>query len=578
MSAPQDTDGAVASTPRLSVEVGVLLVLAALPLLSLVGQPGALLADPSSEFPIKLWSFETFPSVGLFGGRVEGSAFPHPGPLNNPDVVGTIVTGLLRPLVGRVWAYNLFVVLQLQATALATWALARDICADRRAALVAGVGFALTPLVLLYCLTGAVTDMLTLWPYPLAIRAFLRGGLRNGALAGVWAVVGMAACPYNFLVFGAMALPAVLFVPLWGRGVGHGSLVATGLGCALAAAPLGGAYAYELHALTADPDAQVSTASIALTRNVAPYPYLAPGHTDRYTSYLADFVAVGKSALIQRSAGSRYFRAYSPGMLLLLLGALGLAVAPRRAGLFAAMAVWSAIASTGPFLPLNGVWALSTPGNPVWLGLDRWLPGADLLLEPFRYALGAVLGLSVCAAIGLAWVSRRWGGWTVGAAVTVVLAEIAFVSPVPLPLLVADATVPPLYSRLDRLPAGALVELPFFDRGTDVFNRVHFLHQLVHHRPIVDEVVGLPPRAFAENQFLAALVNAEKPQGRLHVDVTDPSRIAQDRAALRAQGYAGLVVDLAGYRSPVERDRVLALIAGMPELTREDGRVVVRAP
>ncbi len=560
------------------VEVPILLALAALPVVSaVVGVPGAVVADVSSEFPIKLWSFESFPSVGLLGGTVS-SAFPHPGPLNNPDVVGTLVTGLLRPLVGRVLAYNLLVILQLQATALAAWALARDVCGDRRSALLAGIGFALTPLVLMYCVTGAVTDMLNLWPYPLAIRAFLRGGLRNGAVAGVWAVVGMVSCPYNFLVFGAMALPAVVFVPWWGRGVGAGSLVATLLGCVLAAAPLGGAYAWKLHQLTADPDAQVSTASIAETRNVAPYPFLRPGHTDRYTTYLADFVAVGKGALIQREAGSRYFRAYSPGISLLVLGLVGLLVAPRRAGLFAVMAVWCAVASTGPYLPLNGAWYLPGPGNPVWLALDRFLPGADLLLEPFRYALGTVLCVAVCASVGLAWVVKRWGVWTANVAVSVWLLELVWVSPVPTPLLVADAQVPAVYSRLSALPAGALVELPFFDRGTDVFNRVHFLHQLVHGRPIVDEVVGLPPRAFAENQFLAALVNAEKPQGRLHVDVTDPSRIAQDRAALRSQGYAGLVIDTDGYRSPAERDRVLALIEGMPVVERDEGRVVVRVP
>ncbi len=563
---------------RVPVEVPVLLVLAALPLLSLVGHSGALLADPASEFPIKLWSFETFPDVGLLGGRVAASAYPHPGPLNNPDVVGTLVTGLLRPLVGRAMAYNLLVMVQLQATALAVWALARDVCGDRRAALIAGVGFALTPLVLMYCVTGAVTDMLNLWPYPLAIRAFLRGGARNGAWAGLWAVVGMVSCPYNFLVFGVMALPAVLFVPLWGRGVGAGSLVATLAGCALAAAPMGGAYAWKLHQLTADPDAQVSTASIAETRNVAPYPFLRPGHTDRYTSYLADFVAVGKGALIQRSAGSRYFRAYSPGILLLVLGLVGVVVAPRRAGLYAGMALWSAVASTGPYLPLNGAWYLPGSGNPVWLVLDRYLPGADLLLEPFRYALGAVLCLAICASIGLAWVVNRWGGWAAPVSVAVWVGELVWVSPVPTPLLVADARVPAVYERLSALPPGALVDLPFFDRGTDVFNRVHFLHQLVHGRPIVDEVVGLPPRAFAENQFLAALVNAEKPQGRLHVDVTDPSRIAQDRAALRAQGYAGLVIDTNGYRSPAERDRVLALIEGMPVVERDEGRVVVRVP
>jgi len=544
---------------RVPAEVWFLLVLGALPLVSLAGHPDALLADAYSEYPIKLWCFENFRGLELLGGRADGIAFPHGGILNNPDPTGTLVTALLRPLVGRVAAYNLLVMLQLQATLLATWALVADLTGSRRSAVLAAAAFTFTPLVLVYCVAGAVTDMLNLWPYPMAIRAFLRGGVRGGAEAGVWASIGLLTCPYNVVVFATMAVPAVLFVPLWGRGVGRGSLPATLAGLLLTVVPLGGATAWHLRTLTNAEDAQVSVETIAETRHVEPYPFLEPEMPDRYTAYLVDYVAVGKDALIEREAGSRYYRAFSPGLSLFALALVGLLARPRQAGLHAAMAAWSVLASLGPFAPLFSDISTSLPANPAWLVSDALVPGADLLLEPFRYGLGAALGLAVCAAIGLDWLGTRLGRWVAPAGVALWLAELVWVSPVPIPLPVNRPEIPAIYHELP-LPPGAVVELPFFDRGTDRFRRVHFLHQLAHRRPIPDEVIGSPPRAYEENQFLAALLAAEKPLGRIRIEVTRPDQVESDRLALGAQGYAGFVVDPSGFANGHRRDAVLALL------------------
>lgn len=559
---------------RVPPEVWVLLLLGAVPLLSLWGHPDALLADAWSEYPVKLWCFETFGGADLLGGPVQTSAFPHGGVLNNPDPVGTVVTGLLRPLVGRVAAYDLLVMLQLQATLLATWALAADVLGARRPAVLAAVGFTFTPLVLVYCVTGAVTDMLNLWPYPLAIRGFLRGGLRGGAEAGVWAAAGLVSCPYNVVVFAGMALPAVLFLPLWGKGVGRGSLPATLLGLALTGVPLGGAATWHLRSLTGAADAQVSAETIAETRHAYPYPFLDPHMPDRYTAFLADYVAVGKDALIEREAGSRYYRAFSPGLSLLALGLLGLLARPRQAGLFAAMALWSALASLGPFAPVLLDVATSLPANPAWLVTDRLVPGAPLLLEPFRYGLGAALALAVCASIGLDWLGTRLGAWVAPAGVALWLSELVWLSPVPVPLPVNRPSVAAVYHDLP-LPPGAVVELPFFDQGSNRFRRVHFLHQLAHGRPIPDEVIGSPPRAYEENQFLASLLYAEKPQGRIRVEVTRPAEVDADRAALAAQGYAGFVVDPSGFANEHRRDAVYAILDASfgPAVVRDGLRI-----
>lgn len=542
--------------------LAALLLVGALPLLSLLGHPGAMLADPLSEWPVKLWVFETFAEVGLFGGRVDASAFPVGGPLNNPDVVGTALTAILRPLFGRARAYDLLVMLQLQATLLATWALVRSLVADRGAAFFAAVAFALTPLVLVYCVAGAVTDMLNLWPYPLLLRALWRGlaegSGRAGAEAGAWAVAGFVTCPYNFVVFSTLAAPALPFLPwLVGAGGARGAarVLAAFVGVLGVGVGLDAAWTWEL---TRAPDSQIPADLIEVTRHRPPYPFLEPGHVDRYTAYLADYVAITKGALVEREAGSRYLRAFSPGLVALALAGAGLFLARRPAHRFwVVAAAWCAVVSTGPFLPVTRLHHLDGPGNLAWR-LAEALPGGDLILEPFRYALPAALGVAVGAAMAVDRLAGRLP-WLGPVAALAWLAELVWVSPVPVPLPTVVPVVPAVYARLDQhVGPGAVLELPFFDTGTDRFLRVHFLHQRVHGRPIPDEVTGLPGRYFRENQFVADLVETERPMGRLSVNVTHPERVEADRQAFVDDGFAAVVVTPGFFQTQNARDRVAA--------------------
>lgn len=542
----------------------VFLLAAALPFLSLVGHPGAALADPLSELPVKLWAFETFARVGLLVGDVTTIGYPHPGPLNDPDPVGVLVTGLLRPLVGRIGAYNLLVWLQLTANMVATYALALTVNRSRSASAVAAVAFGLTPLTLMYCVTGAVTDMLNLWPYLLAIRSTLlavhRPGWRDGAAAGAWLALGFVACPYNFLVFSVLAIPTVPFLPALVRG-GPSLVVTPGPGAKqlgrglLTLALVGGlgvgSVAWRIHTMMESEDSQMSTASVDYTRHHAPYTFLQPGHVDRYTAYLADYVAVGKSALIQRDAGSRYYRAFSPGLSLIGLTLVGLALSRRRlvAAYWATAGAFVIVASTGPFLPVTRMIAADTPVNVVWLGLHLYWPGAELLLEPFRYGLPAALCLAMGASIGLVALRRRLGGWVYPAALALWMAETFWVSPLPTPLPAAALSVPSGYARLDEvLPPGPIIDLPYFDHGSERFERTHYLHQLIHGRPIPDEVMGFVPRYLKQNQLTAELLFLENAVGRARVEVTARDRIEADVRTLAADGFVGIVLNPAAYR------------------------------
>jgi hypothetical protein len=214
---------------------------------------------------------------------------------------------------------------------------------------------------------------------------------------------------------------------------------------------------------------------------------------------------------------------------------------------WALAAVWCAVIATGPFLPVTADWAVGE--NPAWYLAWRWMGGA-LVLEPFRYALPAVLALCVVAGLGLDRLSARWGRWVGLVAVAGWLAELVWLSPVPVPLPTAALSTSAAFVRLDEaLGPGPVVELPYFDRGTDRFVRWHFLHQLEHGRPIPDEVTGFPPRYLTENQFTATLLAAETRDNRLHVVVTDPLRVGADLERLRADGVAGFVVDPRWYGS-----------------------------
>ena len=83
-------------------EALILGLCAALPLLSLVGHPGHILADADSELPVKLWTNHQFWShSGLFGGFVGTLGWPTPGPLNNPELMATLWFAPWRTPSGR---------------------------------------------------------------------------------------------------------------------------------------------------------------------------------------------------------------------------------------------------------------------------------------------------------------------------------------------------------------------------------------------------------------------------------------------------------------------------------------------
>jgi hypothetical protein len=570
-----------------------LALLAAAPALSLVVGEGPYLADPLSELPVKIWGFERHAEGVFLGGLITSIGHPEPGPLNNPDLLGTLIYQATRPLVGRAGAFDLLVFLQLWAAMVATWALVRDLTRDAVAGLSAAVIFGLCPLVLVYCVSGAVTDMLNLWPWPLALLLLLRAARRGrwplGLLGGAVLGLGFVTCPYNAVIFAALAVPLLVALrwlwPLRFTPVPDPAATATlrdwpkvGVAALLGVLGTAGLYLLWLRGVMADPDSMMSAEQVASSRHAAPWPYLRPEYGDRYVAYLMDYLAVGKSQLVVREAGSRYFRAFSIGFIAPSLALLGLwASRGRRAFVvtWLGVAFFFALASTGPFLPLTADLALPAPVNPVWQGLFHLLPGSSMLLEPFRYALGVALGLALAASVGTLALQRRFGRWVGWALPLALVLELALISPVPAPLPSAQLESDPAYAELDQhLPPGAIVELPYFERGTHRFARQHFFDQLTHDRPIPDQVVGFLPGYLLDNPLTAELIELERCSEHLLVRSHVRELIQVDRRRLVDDGFVAIVVDHNAYENERRRDAVMALLGHVSDPIRLHGRAV----
>jgi len=324
----------------------------------------------------------------------------------------------------------------------------------------------------------------------------------------------------------------------------------------------------------------VAADRVAATRPEWPFRELRPTAYPRYSAFLADWVAVGPQALVVRDLAARQFRAFSPGLLVWALGLAGLVLGRNgrlRAAGWLGAGVLLAVASTGPFLAVQPRIAAPTPVNPAWLAVRYAFPGGGLILEPLRYAFPALLALSVAASLGALVVVRRFGSAVGFVPPVLVVLEVALLSPIPVPLPTARPEASEAARRLDEvLPPGAVVHLPLFDRGTQRFDRSHLVDQRVHRRPVPDEVMGLPPAIFMENQFLAVLVEAEQPRGDMAVHPEDPGRFRDDRDRLVEAGFSGIVVDPARYAMPGRAERVLALLASGGHPVTLGDRVVVR--
>jgi hypothetical protein len=576
-----------------SLPVALLLVLLP-PLLALLLQDGSWLAHPDSELPVRVWSLQTFSGSNIMGGWIDSVGHPNPGPLSNPDPIGSLVWTLFEPALGGAATYDLLILGTLASNTVAAWLLARDQVRDSLAAATAAVALGSAPVMLSYAMGSAIDDVLHLWPWLLAmlfgLRALRRPGWRNGLLAGGLAGLGCVASLHNFLIVSVLVLPLAIGLPLawrerlapvddplasaprgqWLRGLGA---------TLLAMLPIALGWLYWVRITMHVPGGQMSSDTVNAVRHYAPFPDLHTG-TGGYVLGLVDYLGVGRGAVFARDLVSHQALAAGPGLLVLVLALTGLAAGwhrPRTLALWLGAALFAALASTGPYLALSRTTELPIAANPAWLAAYYAIPGGRMVLEPFRYAIPVAMALVVPVAIG-ARITRQHLGRAAGWALPLLVAlEGMVLSPAPFPVPVASLEPPVAYERLDEhLGPGAIVELPLWDGSSSRFVRHHFVHQFVHGRPIMDEVAGFLPRYLATNELLvaAALIEGYRPGLELGRRGDPRTGIPQ----LAAAGFAGVVVDPAGYATPEQAERVVELMSLMGEPVDLGTRLVFRVP
>ncbi|MFH1465427.1 MAG: hypothetical protein ABIO70_13650 [Pseudomonadota bacterium] len=241
----------------------------------------------------------------------------------------------------------------------------------------------------------------------------------------------------------------------------------------------------------------------------------------------------------------------TPGVPAIMLALAGFAAAPRRAWRWLALAALFTLLSLGPFL----LWDAGTsPGEAgqTWhlpyYWLYNYVPYFSKAYRPYRLGIVTLTALAVLAAYAGPWLRSTLGRR--GAAAVVVACAFLFATQPhwapthPARRGLASTAIPPVYSHLDRLPEGALIELPLLFQPVHL-GVAHFqYYQVAHGRPMlnnnqlirVDDLLALKDLAL-RNDLVDTFLRLSEP------DATQAARVkAEDLRALCDAGFRLLTV------------------------------------
>ena len=532
---------------------------------------GGFPTDPYSELPVKLWAYDTFSDSGHWlGGPMPTIGFPTGGPLNNPDVFGSMWMHIGRFL-PQSTAYGLMIGCIQCLNMFSIFVLAKSWTKEAISAMAAALYFGFCAAIQGYVIGGAITDMLHIWPYPMAIwsgmNAFRLSHLRWGVLAGIFFGLGFVTCPYNAVLFSTVALP--LAWSLHQERVvfnSQGLKVAAVLG--LSSLFIIGLYALKLQEVMSAASSQMSSELVQSTRHKWPFFGLSPDHPDRYVASLSDYMTTGKSNLIIRDSGARFYRSYTLGMLGIGIAIVGFL--KNRSWLWTSILAMGILLSIGPFMSLTSNHFISAPSNPIYLAFYYVWPGTQMILEPFRYQLVATLGFCMLIAGGISVLKNK----TLQLALVIGLPiEMGLFSTAPFPQPVSTFQTEEVYNQLPDSLNGGIIELPYHHKKSRLFVRQHFLNQLSHDQPIVNEVAGFLPAIFFENAFLARLMTHDAPYpvptGRKETAASGANQLYED-------GFRSLILtpsELIDAQAAQQMRTQIEAVLGAPIL-QDDGRII----
>lgn len=377
-------------------------------------------------------------------------------------------------------AHNSVVLLAFVLSLLSTWALAHHLTARRDASWLAAVAYAFCPYAMSHL---AHIQLLMSFGVPLALLGLhwlvARVSLARGAVLGTALFAAGISCGYYGILAGlAVGLGALYYA--WTRGLWR---TARYWGALLLAAAIAG---------------------VLLLPFLLPYVALqdAPGY-ERPLDASIRWSASWRSWLASGAWAHRWWlprlgawgEVLFPGWLLLGLGLMGVALAPRRRGaLGSTPRECPPLHETAGFYGLLGVlafWASFGPGAGLYAALYRVVPFFSLLRAPSRFGLLTVLALAVASAIAVTIVTRRRRTALLFAAL--VGLEL-FAGPIRWPTVGAPG---PAHRLLAQLPPAPVAEFPFFATRADWWRHTRYmLASTWHWRPIVNGYSDYAPPGF----------------------------------------------------------------------------------
>jgi hypothetical protein len=199
------------------------------------------------------------------------------------------------------------------------------------------------------------------------------------------------------------------------------------------------------------------------------------------------------------------------------------------------------------------VWLSFGPPAGLYSILWHYVPIFSFLRAPARFGIGAAVALAVLAAIAVAWALRRWPR---ARALPWVLAVVAVAELFTGPLA---QTRPEPFSRayrmLSRMPRGAVLELPFFERRMDFHRHTEYmLASTVHWQPLVNGYSDYASPLWAQR----ALVLRQFPAGGAE-DLARTLRVKY--VVLHERSFSRLELAIVRERFAAMRDRLPLLIA-----------------
>lgn len=561
----------------------------------LVTAAGRVLAgDPRADAWKHAWGFWWFADAArhgvLFPTRTDLLGFPGGGSMYNIDPLNSLLSVPLQGLLPLSWTFNLLLLVNLVAGAMAAWALARDVTGDPWCALPAGVAYALSPFVLSYAVASGVTETTSLVWLPLFLLALLRlpeRGTGHAALTG--ALLGLTA--FSCWYYGIFAL---IWAVLWGIGQGVRLLRAPPLARRerLRALALRIAVVAIITADVAAPPLMAFWMSMSNPDSLHPAdfkrtPASASAYLDPSNAVaVTDYIAVGKARAVVSHTSDRLVRSAYVGIVVLMLGAVA-GVSDRKARFWLVSALLFGGLSLGPTLQWTRAEGGGSAVNPLYSAFYRGFPGFTQVAIPFRCCVPLMLAGGVLAALGLQRVtthpslgaeSRRKTLALVTS--SLMLADFLVLSPAPWPLPTLSPPTPDALSALANVPAGAgVLDLPL-DWVTDedkLLPGAYFYAQSIHGRPIPYRVSGHMTTA-VETHPIVGIVRALTVPELAPSHPPDATSLRDSVSSLTRLGFGAIVLHR-GYIAPARRASVQATLDAAlgPPVANGDDRIYVLA-